>query len=114
MPEIHILHIHSQHCRACGTEERISHLYIADAEGSNYYGRGQKLLPASTIGPITPVRCVELPRAFVPVCASCVGDRRDLGEALYAAWAETLKRKATEHDAPAPAGSKVTALEDLA
>jgi hypothetical protein len=95
---IFVMHIRRQHCR-CGASEQMSTLYQAEEVARP--GQAQKLLPCHSIGPLDPVRIVELPTTSTPVCAQCVdAARATIGYDVYARWQETLKRKY----APAPVG----------
>lgn len=88
---IFVMHIRRQHC-ACGATEQMSTLYQAEEVART--GQAQKLLPCHSIGPLDPVRLVEVAPTTTPLCGKCVdAARATIGYDVYAKWQETLKRK---------------------
>lgn len=93
---IYIFHIHHQSCRACGKQESISSLYLAEALPSP--GKAVKLLPCESIGPQSAIHVVHLPTKQVPLCSHCIGtfSQEAVAREVWLRWQETLRKKASE------------------
>jgi hypothetical protein len=99
----YLVYIRTQRCSHCGREttySSVSEIFY------QRHGSDRKAIPRTTrIEPGYPVERSKLPDETIPVCHACFADFNQAAAATpldETRWAETLKRKAAEDEAPSP------------
>ena len=109
----YLIHIHTQTCSFCHTDERYSHTYRCEDNDV------RKLTAVSSIPDAAPAAILYIPPKTVTICSRCAPGRdgiRTIGSPE--AWRDTLKRKAeaalrAKRDADLAAKRRPATLDDV-